>query len=177
MICYKSYNIEPSTFISNFDAVPKFPQDKQMHHCFGQAETFLNPIFYKKIQELGKIVCRCIFMKPHTDKGNIHIDNGRQTALNILLKGQGITKWFNPKDEPSVATWSHYHKFNAWYSNYGECIDSWTEGKVAVVRVDIPHNGWPDHEEREVVSIRWNSDPPFDKVVACLESYLDSLKV
>jgi hypothetical protein len=137
----------------------------------GFGVTSCNPalFFYKDIYnqllKLGSPVTLVFQQKSNIDKGSIHIDMEDDNtlacpALNIILEGQGIMKWFNPPGPGIIKTSPIRVRYKMWSTiqGYGEVIDEWCIGKVALVRTDIPHNVWnPDQETRLMATTRWQA--------------------
>jgi hypothetical protein len=96
------------------------------------------------------------------EKGNIHVDYDKHTnepfwpALNLILEGQGVLRWFAPS-APGTMRSAGGNIYMAWDKQfYGTILEEWRTGKVALVRTDVPHNAFNiDEGNRLSVSIRW----------------------
>lgn len=69
-------------------------------------------------------------------------------------------KWFKPTTLGKLRISPIGVRYKAWTPDegYGEVVDEWSHGKVALVRTDIPHNVWnPNQETRLVASTRWEA--------------------
>jgi hypothetical protein len=172
--CHHPLNIPVTHFIKNIDVIPKLPENIDSFVTSFNPKLYLHDEIYQKLSELGTLYSLVFSMKPGVDKGSIHIDLDRKTfkpmqpGLNLVLDGQGIMRWFNPdgygiiKSRPAPV--SIFYK--AWFKNYGEPIDEWSTGKVALVRVDTPHQAWNfDNEIRRIVTIRWLGNKSWEETI------------
>ena len=80
---------------------------------------------------------------------------------------------FDGKDDQITVNWSpisgaeSYDLEWTWIDNYGNPIDEWSVGKVALVRVDKPHQTWNfDSDIRRIVSIRWSTQLSWEDTIA-----------
>jgi len=166
-------NLPINYFVKDFDIIPTLPAGKQFHVSACDPKLYLHDIIYHKLAELGTLYSLVFSMVPGVDKGSIHIDLDATTlepywpSLNILINGQGVMRWFNPSIPGIVMRNGNagvYYK--AWFKNYGEPIDEWSEGKVALVRTDTPHQVWNfDNDIRRIVSIRWNKKISWEETI------------
>jgi hypothetical protein len=170
--CHHLLNIPVTHFIKNIEVIPKLPNNTDIFVSRCDPKLFLHDGVYDKLSELGQLYSLMFSMTPGSDKKNIHVDLDRNTgepywpSLNIILEGQGIMKWFNPigKGEIRRATADVFYK--AWFTNYGDPIDSWTTGKIALVRTDTPHQAWNfDEECRRIVTIRWSNRKTWEETI------------
>jgi hypothetical protein len=166
-------NLPINHFVKDFDIIPTLPAGKQFHVSGCDPKLYLHDIVYDKLSELGTLHSLVFSMVPGVDKGSIHIDLDTTTlepywpSLNILINGQGVMRWFNPSIPGVVLRNSNagvYYK--AWFKNYGEPIDEWSEGKVALVRTDTPHQVWNfDSTDRRIISIRWSNKKTWEETI------------
>ena len=165
MICHKVLNLNVNEFISNNQLIPRPANSALVPFSVSQCnpKIYLKENIYNKLSALGNLNSLIFHMHPNTDKNSIHIDINskdklpRHPTLNILIEGQGVMKWFNPTDNGIVKHLAFGYGYCTWENNFGELVDQWVEGKIALVRTDIPHNVWnPFNQERLVVSIRWD---------------------
>jgi hypothetical protein len=170
--CHHLLDIPVSYFIKDIDSIPKPPIDKEFHISRCNPKLFLHEDMYNKLSELGDLASFIFSSKPGATKGSIHIDLDTTTlkplwpGLNIILEGQGTMKWFNPTGTGLVSRLPVGVYFRAWFKNYGEPIDEWNEGKIALVRTDIPHQVWNfDNEARRIVSIRWSNKKTWEETI------------
>ena len=177
MNCHKVLNLDVSRLISDKSIIPRPAKYKPLSVVGCDPKHYLTDHTYNKLSVLGKLNSLVFHMKPYVDKGNIHIDMNSidiqpfWPSLNIIIEGQGIMKWFAPTSQGTL----RYNPFGkvwyySWEKNFGDVVDQWTEGKVALVRTDIPHNAWnPVDEERLVVSIRWKQRYSWEETVNWFE--------
>jgi len=180
MICHKVLNLKPQDLISNFKSIPTPAESIPFGVVPFNPILCLDESFYKKLSELGTLGSLVFHMQPYADKKSIHIDIDKISkqpfwpTLNIIIKGQGVMKWFNP----TVPGKLNFHPrgkvlYKNWNDNFGEIIDKWEEGKVALVRTDIPHNVWNfSNEERLVISIRWSKFLTWEETLSWFEKNL-----
>lgn len=180
MQCHKILNFNPHDLIGNFDIIPK-PLNNITAGVVGfDPKLCLKDYYYNKLLNLGtKLESLVFYMKPNANKRNIHIDIDKNTlkpywpSLNILIQGQGIMKWFKPITDSKLRFNSNGKVlYKSWENenDYGEILDVWSTGKVALVRTDIPHNAWnPGVEDRLVISIRWKQCLSWDETLEWFE--------
>lgn len=164
--CHKVIdNFNVSDFIPIIDNVPRINNLVAFGVIPCDPKLFLHEKVYNKLNQLGPLSSLIFEMKPNADKGSIHVDIDAKTrtphwsSLNIIIYGQGVMKWFDPSEEGKLSynpNGKVFYKY--WNSNYGDIIDEWRMGKIAIVRTDIPHQVWNyDEDVRLVVSIRWGN--------------------
>lgn len=170
--CHHLLNIPITHFIKNIEVIPKLPENSDMFVSKCDPKLFLHEDVHNKLSTLGGLSSLMFSMKSGADKKNIHIDLDRSTgepywpSLNIILEGQGIMKWFNPINHGVVLRNSADVYYKAWFTNYGDPIDEWNIGKVALVRTDIPHQAWNfDIDTRRIVTIRWNNRKTWEETI------------
>lgn len=170
--CHHLLNIPVTHFIKNIDVIPKLPDNTDIVVTSCDPKLFLHEDIYNKLSELGDLYSLMFSMKPESDKKSIHVDLDRKTrepywpSLNIILDGQGIMKWFNPIGNGVVKRATADVYYRAWFTNYGEPIDSWSTGKVALVRTDIPHQAWNfDNDIRRMITIRWSNRKSWEETI------------
>lgn len=171
--CHHLLNIPVNYFIKNIDVIPKLPENSELFITSCNPKLFLHENIYNKMTELGTLYSLVFSMKPGSDKKNIHVDLDASTgepywpSLNIVLDGQGVMKWFNPIGNGIIQR-NHRANVNykAWFTNYGEPIDYWDTGKVALVKTDVPHQAWNlDTDTRRIVSIRWSNRKLWEETI------------
>jgi hypothetical protein len=171
--CHHLLNIPVNHFIKNIEVIPKLPENSELFVTSCDPKLVLHEEIYNKMSILGTLYSLVFSMKPGSDKRNIHIDLDSSTSepywpsLNIILDGQGVMKWFNPIGNGIILrnqTAKVYYK--AWFNNYGEPVDAWTTGKVALVRTDIPHQAWNfDNDVRRMITIRWSNRKTWEETI------------
>jgi hypothetical protein len=122
------------------------------------------------------------YQKSKKDKGQVHIDylsNGNLSttdfhpySLNVIIKGQGSMQWFEPLGPGMLAKHSTGVRYKYWPSALkGKTIDSWNEGKIALVKTDVPHQAFNyDLEDRVCISIRWrNMSMSWEELISTLD--------
>jgi hypothetical protein len=162
--CFRVINTDIQKLITNINDIPSPFIGKEFGVIQRDPVDFLNPVIYNLLVQLGSLQCLIFRMNPYADKRSIHIDIDTGTrnpfwpALNLIIKGQGVMRWFNPPGEGKIQfnpTAKVLYRY--WDTDYGRPIDEWSDGKVALVRTDIPHQVWNDSDtERLAVSIRWS---------------------
>lgn len=165
MQSHKLLNIPTSIFIKDTSIIPRLPKDKNMWVNTIDPKLFMTSNAYNKLSILGRLNSLIFEMKPNVDKNNIHIDLLGPTlepvlvGLNIVLEGQGVMKWYVPeKDGYVINRTIPKITYKAWFNNYGEPVDIWDKGKIALVRTDVAHQVWNyDDTNRFMVSIRWSN--------------------
>lgn len=170
---FKLLQGEVSNIIVNEDKIPRLKKPFSMFAIGCDPATFLSPLIYGKLSKLGKLYSIIFEMKPHVDKGNIHIDLEHSTetpfwpALNIVIAGQGVMRWYNPIGNGTLAQHKIGVKYYYWTKPYyGDIVDEWTTGKIAIVRTDIPHQAFNfDDENRCIVSIRWSTKMSWEETI------------
>lgn len=135
---------------------------------------------YQNLLKFGNLSSILFELNPFVDKKQIHIDLriiNRQiipnwVTLNIVLSGQGTMKWYRPTVEGKIKMHpTNKVLYKEWLDNYGEVIDEWTTGKIALVRTDIPHQAYNfDSETRLLLSIRWSNYLSFEHAIEYFEN-------
>lgn len=173
MKCYQLLNLSVTSFVDDISMIPRLPKDKPYGSCVINPKLFLKADVYNKISQLGNLTGLIFEMGPKTEKNSIHVDIISSTkelawsGLNLIFEGQGSMQWFNPKREGIVIEHpSHKYLYKAWFKDYGNPIDIWDKGKVALVRTDIPHQVWNyDDSNRFVASIRWDKRTTWEETI------------
>jgi hypothetical protein len=122
------------------------------------------------------------YQKSKKDKGTIHIDylskgclstnELHPYSLNVIIKGQGEMQWFKPLGPGILSQHNIGVTYRYWHSALkGKILDSWTEGKVALVKTDVPHQVYNnDLDDRVCISIRWrNMLMPWEELIFTLD--------
>jgi len=170
---YYLLNLPVNHFIKDFEILPTLPPNKQFHVSSCDPKLYLHDEMYKKLSELGLLYSLVFSMNPGVNKGNIHIDLDATTlkpywpSLNIVIDGQGVMRWFNPLTPGKILRNNSAGVFyKTWFANYGDPIDSWTTGKIALVRTDTPHQAWNfDNDIRRIVTIRWSNRKTWEETI------------
>ncbi len=178
--CHHLLDLPVSFFIKDISNIPHLPIDKEFHVTSCDPHMYLHDNVYKKLSELGSLSSLVFSMKPGADKKSIHIDLDSKTqtpywlSLNIIIDGQGVMRWFNPIKPGYVLKNNSAGVFyKAWFHDYGNIVDEWNVGKVALVRTDIPHQVWNlDNDTRRIVSIRWNKKLSWDDTIKWFSNIL-----
>jgi hypothetical protein len=140
----------------------------QYFNGYGLNKNFM--VFYQKSKKVKSTV--------HVDylsNGNLANGDYHPYSLNVIIKGQGSMQWFHPEGSGILRTHAVGVRYRLWpLFQKGSVIDSWDEGKVALVRTDVPHNTFNDDlEDRVCVSIRWkNMLMPWDELINKLDNEL-----
>lgn len=173
MHCHHLLNIPVSTLVKDISMIPRIPENIALWTTHISPKLFLTNEAYDKLSNLGALAGLIFEMKPNTDKKSIHVDLITSTfepawsGLNIVIEGQGVMKWFQPeepghliqRENPKIA-------YRAWFRNYGEPVDVWDKGKIALVRTDVPHQVWNyDDTNRFIVSIRWSNRTAWEETI------------
>lgn len=182
MQCHKLLNIPTSIFIENTHMIPRLPEDKNLCVTRLDPKLFLTAEAYKKLSTLENLSGFIFEMKPNADKKSIHIDllstlEPVRAALNIILEGQGVMKWFMPETEGYVINRTTPKiSYKAWFNNYGEPVDVWDSGKIALVKTDVAHQVWNhDSINRLAISIRWSRKLSWEETIDWFNrNFLDS---
>ena len=125
------------------------------------------------------------YNQPNYNKiGPAHIDyinaeDKHLYSLNISIYGQGQMNWYYTNNSGKI--YRHLrdpkHILYETFENVemlGDPIDVWKEGKVALVRTDIPHLVYNDNDsERLVLSIRWENHFDWDGAVEFVQTFID----
>lgn len=173
MICHYNIDLSVNTFIKNIDVIPKLPDNKKFHVDTCDPKLYLHDHVYQKLSELGTLHSLVFSMVPNADKKSIHTDLDSATlepywpSLNIVLDGQGVMRWFNPSKSGIVLKHGEIGvAYKAWFDGYGEPIDEWDTGKIALVRTDMPHQVWNfDDTIRRIVTIRWSNRKTWEETL------------
>jgi len=176
--CHHHLNLPIEYFIKEFDAIPKIPENKKFHVCSCDPKLYLQDNIYEKLSELGSLYSLVFSMLPGADKKSIHIDLDAKTqtpywpSLNIVIDGQGVMRWFNPtKSGYVLKNNSAGVLYKAWFNDYGDIVDEWNTGKVALVRTDTPHQVWNfDSDTRRMISIRWSNKKTWEETIEWFNS-------
>ena len=166
-------SLSANHFIKDFDILPTLPPNKQFQVSRCEPKLYLHDDIYQKLSELGMLYSLVFSMVPNVDKGSIHVDLDGTTSepywpsLNIIIDGQGVTRWFNPSTPGTILrNDSAAAIYKAWFNSYGEPIDEWNSGKVALVRTDTPHQAWNfDNDVRRMVTIRWSNRKTWEETI------------
>lgn len=173
MQCHKILDIPVSMLIKDISMIPRLPIGKELWTTHVDPKLFLADDAYNKLSTLGKLNGLIFEMVPKADKKSIHIDLVSATlepawsGLNIILEGQGIMKWFIPEKDGYVITRENPKiAYKAWFNDYGDPVDIWSIGKIALVRTDIAHQVWNyDNNNRFIVSIRWSNRTSWEETI------------
>jgi len=184
VICHKILNLSVSDFILDTNIIPRMDPSKNFFAQPCDTQSFLKPDIYKKLSALGTLFALVFEMRPKADKGNIHIDLDHKTedtfwpSLNIIISGQGLMRWFNPIRPGQLAQHKTGVKYRYWTKpHYGDIIDEWNTGKIALVRTDIPHQAFNfDDENRCVVSIRWDTKMSWEETTQWFDEEWSNIK-
>jgi hypothetical protein len=173
MNCHRLINIPVDTLIKDISMIPRLPDNKELWTTHVDPKLFLTDIAYDKLSALGSLVGLVFEMNPKADKKSIHVDlipatlEPAWSGLNIVLEGQGVMKWFKPKTPGYLIKRENTRiAYQAWFNDYGEPVDVWSHGKIALVRTDIPHQVWNyDDTNRFIVSIRWSNRTTWEETI------------
>lgn len=177
MICHKVLNLTSSDLIPDTTKVFRPWHNKSFSVRSQDPKLFLGANVYEKLSELGDLTSLVFHMKPYADKQNVHIDISSKSklpfwpSLNVLIEGQGVMRWFVPNSQgnlsyqPNADVW-----YQSWENTFGEVVDQWSEGKVALVKTDVAHNVWnPGDTDRLAVSIRWRQRYSWEETLEWFE--------
>lgn len=140
----------------------------------GPARAWLEP--------LGLRSRLMLFYQPPGDMDPLaHLDLVTETdphyySLNCILKGQGEMQWYR-RPPQGGQLWHHPHSpQHVIYETYPnmqlEQIDSWRQGRVALVNTGTPHGVVnPDPEARLCISIRFEN-MGWDQAVESIENFI-----
>ena len=176
MKCHHRLNLSVEDFILDSSQIPRMSANKTYSGLIADPKTFMQPSAYAKLKQLGEVNCLVFEQRPLADKGKIHIDIDSKTlkpywpTLNIVIQGQGQMRWHQPEDpgieEKITVNQNKFIVFRAWYDKFGPIIDYWSEGKIALVRTDVPHTVVNyDSVTRLLVSIRWTQSLSFEDTI------------
>ena len=182
---FYTINRPVSDFIKNTDIIPTKPVHSELFVTKCNPKLYLQDDVYDKLSSLGDLFSLVFCMSPNADKKNIHIDIDTdtqkpiQSSLNIIIDGQGVMRWFNPSVEGTLKNTINSNGVNvyykAWYDNFGDPIDEWKSGKIALVRTDVPHQAWNfDSTDRRIVSIRWSKKYTWKETIEWFETNFGS---
>ncbi len=172
MIYYKLLPISVDRLVKSTDHLFRASNNQLCSATASNPKLLLQDNVYNLLSELGDLAGLLFEQQPYAEKDNIHIDYDKYSqrpfwpCLNLILQGQGILRWYRPKGLGEIRT-AGGNIYMAWdKENYGEIVDEWTEGKVALVRTDIPHNAFNfDNETRLSISIRWDTRYSWNETV------------
>lgn len=174
-ICYHVLkNKTYKDFIETTSIIPRLSKVKDNDFCYVEPKLLLKSHIYDKITILGNIRVLIFEQKAFINKGNIHVDLTKDKlphhpVLNIVLEGQGGMRWYTPTN-PGILKFTHNSWYRAWHNNYGQQLDEWNTGKVAIVRTDIPHLAFnEENSTRLVASIRWDKSYTFTDTIKFFE--------
>lgn len=143
------------------EMIPRINGTKSFSSVMVDPVLYLSKTVYNTLSELGTLTSIIFEQKPHVDKGNVHIDLvPTKPALNVVIEGQGVMKWFSPIGEGEVFTHPLIGiDYRAWFKPYyGTVLEEWTTGKIALVRTDVPHQVFNlEDSTRLIASIRWTA--------------------
>jgi hypothetical protein len=163
--CYHKFNLNINQIL-NLDYIERKARehdDKRMTLVI--SELALKSNFLSFLKNYGIRDYLMLFLQKAGDLNEqIHTDYATETdphhySFNIICKGQGVMTWFNnplgggnKSKHPNDPTRIMYETFKGLDL---DPIDSWSDGKIALVRTGLPHgvknNG---SEDRICLSIR-----------------------
>jgi hypothetical protein len=173
MHCHQVLNILVSTLVKDTSMIPRLSENKEFWAMGINPKLFLTNEAYDKLSNLGELTGLIFEMRPNADKKSIHVDLITTTlepawsGLNIVFEGQGVMKWFQPEASGYlIQKYNPEVTYRAWFRDYGEPVDVWDKGKIALVRTDVPHQVWNyDETNRFVVSIRWSNRTTWEETI------------
>lgn len=173
MKCFSPLAGKAESIIPDIKKIPRLQKPFPMFSIGCDPVTFLSSKAYTKLSMLGKLYSIVFEMMPFADKRNIHIDLDHDTedpfwpALNIIISGQGLMRWFSPIGPGQLAQHNIGVKYRYWTKPYyGDIIDEWGTGKISLVRTDIPHQAFNfDNENRCVISVRWSTKMSWEETI------------
>jgi hypothetical protein len=172
MQCHKLLNIPTSIFIENTHTIPRLPKDKNLWVTSLDPKLFLTTYAYNKLSTLENLTSLIFEMESNVDKKNIHIDllstlEPVRAGLNIILEGQGVMKWFVPESKGYIINRTTPKiSYKAWFNNYGEPVDIWDKGKIALVKTDVAHQVWNyEDANRFIISMRWSRKLSWEETI------------
>ncbi len=156
---HKVLNLEIKDLIEDTDILP-------FEFTEFDPRLYLRDDAYTKLSQLGKLTSYMASVL--TTPGLVHVDVDnvnfipRVACLNILLDGQGSVQWINmpPESKTSAHVLGNTSVFHKVWDNVseeyaaGHIYDEWKTGKIAVLRIGIPHRVVPP---RRIISIRWSA--------------------
>ena len=160
---HRVLDIPVNRLVKSTEHLFRMPEDKPVSATATDPSLLLHDDVYQLLSQLGSLAGLLFEQRSSADKQNIHVDYDKVSmkpfwpCLNIILEGQGIMRWFEPIAKPQLSRASGNY-YMAWTdpNNYGNVVDEWSAGKVALVRTDIPHNAFNyDDSKRFTVSVRW----------------------
>ena len=181
MKCHHLLNYHVSDLLKNLDCIPRMGPKKQSNAIRFNPSLCLHDHVYENLLQFGNLTSIIFELNPLVDKKQIHIDlliRNRQIianwpTLNIVLSGQGTMRWYRPTVPGKIKMHPEMKNilYKEWLDNYGEIIDEWTTGKIALVRTDIPHSAYNfDNETRLLLSIRWGNYLSFEDAIEYFEN-------
>lgn len=173
---FKELDISIESLVKTAEKIPRLPVGEKAMAVACDPRSFLHEHVYDKLSQFGTIVGLAFEMISEHEKGNIHIDYDKHTnkpfwpALNLILEGQGVLRWFEPS-APGTMKSAGGNIYMAWdKASYGTILEEWRTGKVALVRTDIPHNAFNiDDGNRLSVSIRWKEQHSWEETLNWFE--------
>lgn len=168
--CHRVLNIKPEQLIKSFDLIPSpidlAPKPIQLATRSIAPKDVLHPSVYNLLTKMGrasKLGGLLFEALPYAQKQQVHVDlysDGLTPfwpALNIVVEGQGVMRWYNPVGLGKVLYLPEAEVYyRSWdMADRGSIVDEWINGKVVIVRTDVPHQTWnQENTRRKVISIR-----------------------
>lgn len=172
--CHKILPYKTSDFINDLTELQRISIPNGVKLC--NAELFIKKEILEQLSDLGDLSCVIFKKKPNVNhKKYIHIDSidgvlGCQPCLNIVV-GSGVMKWYAPSSKPFLHKNALNLRYFAYYKDWGNPIDEWINGGVALVKIDIPHQVWNYSEyDRYCLSLRWKKLLTWDEITNWFET-------
>ena len=170
---FKTLDVPLERLIKKDAKLYRMPADQLCSARAFDPKELLKEDVYSLLSELGHLAGLLFEQRPGAEKDNIHIDYDKVSkrpfwpCLNLILEGQGVLRWHRPVGPGELRT-AGGNIYMAWNKEcYGQIIDEWSSGKVALVRTDIPHNAFNfDKETRLSISIRWSKRYTWNETLA-----------